>query len=158
MRQAPRQVLGTLTANASPVRLDPVVDGDLGPSLCSCDGRERGVADYLEVALVDLYACFVVGSPFARSPVSRLVEPFMPAMLVPAPVRAVPPALRAAPTQCRQADRQAIGPLRFDRNGDLQAPAVAIRRVRRRGSPASGDVSDGTDLYKVISPPPSAIR
>ncbi|HTN22964.1 MAG TPA: BTAD domain-containing putative transcriptional regulator [Solirubrobacteraceae bacterium] len=55
-------------------------------------------------------------------------------------------------------DDSIIGPLRFDHNGDLVAPAVTILRVRRRDGVSDVEHFEGAAVDRVIAPPATAIR
>ncbi len=48
-------------------------------------------------------------------------------------------------------DNGILGPMRFDRDGDAVAPAIAIMRVqRRRTGPETGNLFDGATVDRVI--------
>ena len=51
-----------------------------------------------------------------------------------------------------------LGPVRFDRNGDLIAPAVTIMRVRRRDGVSDVENFEGATVDRVIAPPPTVGR
>src|SRR4051794_8838419 len=50
------------------------------------------------------------------------------------------------------------GPLSFDRNGDLTAPAVTIMRVKARDGISDVPTLEGAAVDRVIRPPPKLIR
>lgn len=47
-----------------------------------------------------------------------------------------------------------IGPVRFDRNGDLIAPSITIVRVRDRDGVSQIEAYEGAAFDRVIRPPP----
>jgi branched-chain amino acid transport system substrate-binding protein len=51
-----------------------------------------------------------------------------------------------------------LGPLRFDRNGDLVGPAITILQVQRRDGVSSVEAFEGAAIDRVIAPPATAIR
>jgi branched-chain amino acid transport system substrate-binding protein len=51
-----------------------------------------------------------------------------------------------------------LGPVRFDRNGDLAAPVVTIMRVRRRDGVSDVEDFEGAAVDRVIAPPPTVGR
>ena len=51
-----------------------------------------------------------------------------------------------------------LGPVRFDRNGDLIAPAVTIMRVRARDGVSDVVDLEGATIDRVISPSATAVR
>jgi DNA-binding SARP family transcriptional activator/ABC-type branched-subunit amino acid transport system substrate-binding protein/streptogramin lyase len=51
-----------------------------------------------------------------------------------------------------------LGPVSFDRNGDITRPPVTILRVRRRARVTDVSGTEGAAIDRVIVPPPSALR
>ena len=51
-----------------------------------------------------------------------------------------------------------LGPVRFDRNGDMTAPVVTIMRVRGRDGASDVEDFEGAAVDRVIAPPPTVGR